>query len=197
MVVVLVVLAVMGGGAVAYAAHAISHASGPLPARGQMAALNNPGTVVADAARPTAFAGLPADVAPAAGATHRLLAANGITIYAWAHGSSGVCSQDNHGNGGCLSAFGQPISYIIADPDTLRSGAPVYVTGIVRDDVRSVDVIVNGAAAPARIQNNALYYELRDSTRGPDAIQAFHVTLSDGSHVTLAHDGALPSSLAK
>jgi len=177
---------------------AVSSSSGssfePVSAVQNMAALQDPSTLVLASSLPVGLTKLPDATLPDSTAVHALLSEGTYTAYAWIDGGR-VCAQDSNGNGGCLSQFVEPVAWNIGDPDELGSGAPLQVTGQVPDQVVGVDVIVNGVSHAAFIKNNALYYQLSDPTVYPDEIQGFVVRYSDGSSEKLAHDVVLPSSL--
>ncbi len=189
------VLVAAGSAASAYAISRTSRAALP-PAQSLVSSLADSATVVATSALPASFANIPTDSAPAAGSVHRLIAApNGGALYAWADRANRVCDQDSNGNGGCLGAFTNPISYFISDPDGLRTGSAPYVIGLAQDGVSSVSVSVDGKYSPAELKNNAFYLELPNASLTTEDVNGFRVTLADGSTETISHDGLLPPGL--
>lgn len=193
MVVLLAAIAVAAVGV--FRASASHIRSTRLPAQANMSALRDPATSVLPNAVPAALANLPGDVAPGAGAAHALLTKGAYAAYAWAAGNSRVCGQDTYGNGGCFTTFEAPFLWTVADPDKLGSGAPIYVTGFVPDNVTAMSIVVNGVSHPALVSHNAVYYELPDASLYPAAVQAFRVRFADGSEQVMAHESVLPASL--
>lgn len=159
-----------------------------LPAATNMAALQASATALM--VLPNDLGGVPGTLRPAAGSVHRLLARSGgmaVDLDAWLTPGGRVCTQNSRGSGGCFDAFapGEYFNATISDPDRVGAGAPVYVWGVVPDQVASVDVVVSGVRHPALVRDNAVFFELADASVGPDAVERFVVTLDGGVQQTI------------
>jgi hypothetical protein len=158
--------------------------SAALPARASMSALTN-----ADALHsiPAAAQGLPGDVAPTAGTVRALISnagASNVSIYAWPLGDGNrVCVSTSFGSGGCFNEFqkGEYFNVTESDPDTLGGGMPLVVWGVVPDEVISVTVVVLGTPYTALVRNNAVLFEMPDTSLAHAAIESFVVELADGT----------------
>jgi hypothetical protein len=69
----------------------------------------------------------------------------------------------------------------MSDPDQLGAGHPLYVWGVITNDVTRVDVIVSGVTHSAPVTNNAFVYVLADNTLGPEAVGGMVAHFADGS----------------
>jgi hypothetical protein len=188
-------IAAVAAGVTAFLASA-SSGSASISAQSNMAALSSNSTTVPNSALPSTISTLPDGYAPADGAAHLLLSQGGVAQYAWTNGSQ-VCHTDTNGNGGCLASFpSSGVDWVIANPGSLGS-TPMYVDGLVSDNVRAVSVVVNGNAEPATISNNALYYKLSNASFGPSDIKSLVVTFADGSQQTIDCSAPNPSSITK
>lgn len=124
-------------------------------------------------------------VAPATpGTVHRLLSnvgLSGFTLYAWRQpGSDSVCYVSTTAGGGCFAEFIGPFNISVTDYDRLGSGAPVTVSGPVRDDVVAIEVVVDGVKHYAVVENNAAFFEVPDSTALPSDIDRVTAKLRNG-----------------
>jgi hypothetical protein len=180
---ILAAAVIAGAGAVWAAASNDSNSS--VSAQSQIAALSTKAVAVSNTALPAIISSARSDLGSSEGAAHLLLSKNGVGQYAWTHGSE-ICHSDTNGNGGCFGSFPPSgVDWIIADPDGLGSGAPMYINGPVSDDVTAVSVVVDGAAYPATVSNNAMYYQLPSGTLGRSAIQSLVITHADGTKDTI------------
>lgn len=125
---------------------------------------------------------LPNDMQAAPGTVHRLMAEGKFTLYAWRRGASdGVCYVSTTAGGGCFGKWIGPFNVSITDFDRIGSGQPAVVSGLVRDDVVGVHIVVDGKTYDARLQNNVAFFELPAASSAPDAVERVTVTLVDGS----------------
>lgn len=158
-------------------------ANAPVPAMQAMSAMKRPQTRAVNV--PALVTGLPNDMVARPGTVHELLSSVGRTgnsFYAWRRGSTeGVCYVSTRAGGGCFDDFLGPFNASVTDFDRLGSGAPVVVSGPVRDDVIRVDVVVSGNTYQALIKNNVAFFELQDPEALPDAVERIIVTLADGT----------------
>jgi hypothetical protein len=88
-------------------------------------------------------------------------------IYAYPTTKGRVCFLITIGGGGCVTAA-DPSAWGIA----LNPGGSLAVYGLVPNTVRSVDVVVGGTSVPARIGQNAFFYEQQTLTDTPTALVA-------------------------
>ena len=114
-------------------------------------------------------------------------------IYAAPTAGGNVCYLVTAGPEGCATGFTQafPVGVMIFDPDALGDGASAAITGLVPNDVRSVTVIVNGVGHPARVANNAYFYQLPAGTAAsPDALL---IGYADGGALKMALPALAPA----
>jgi hypothetical protein len=109
-----------------------------------------------------------------------LMKESGTAIYAWETESGRVCYFVGYG-GSCDRGEAQtnPIAWIGLDG---AGKEPSSVGGLVRDGVKTVDVIVDGESVAARFGNNAFYAEVAPGRK----ITAIVATMDDGSQKTVA-----------
>lgn len=134
---------------------------------------------------PALVSRLPGDMAARPGTVRRLLSGVGksrFSLYAWpgANGES-VCYVSTGAGGGCFAEFLGPFNISITDFDQLGSGAPIIVSGPVRDDVVGVEIVVEGRSYQALVRNNVAFLELPDATSQPSDVERVTVTLNDGT----------------
>jgi hypothetical protein len=94
-------------------------------------------------------------------------------IYAAPTDRGNVCYYVTVGPETCPVGFTQdfPVDVTIFDRDEVGGGSPAAVTGLAPDDVTAITVVVAGVGHPARLDNNAYFYELADaSVRSPDSL---------------------------
>jgi hypothetical protein len=107
-----------------------------------------------------------------------------VSIYAWPKGEGErVCVETSFGSGGCFAKFlkGEFFNVTESDPDRVGHGTPLLVWGVVPDRVVGVTVVAQGRKYEATVKNNAVVFEMPDSSLGYSAIASFIVQLSDGS----------------
>jgi hypothetical protein len=161
-----------------------------LPARASMSGVANGATLPSI---PAAMRGLPDDVAPTEGTVRTLVSdagANNVSIYAWPLGDGNrVCLSTSYGSGGCFNEFreGEYFNVTESDPDRVGAGIPLLVWGVVPDDVVGVTVMVLGKPHTALVRNNAVLFEMPDSTLPHSAIGSFVVQLADGTEQVIAN----------
>jgi len=147
-----------------------------------MSAMNKATTRVV--ATPALVSRLPGEMAARPGTVHRLLSGVGksrFSLYAWpgANGES-VCYVSTGAGGGCFAEFLGPFNISITDFDQLGSGAPLVVSGPVRDDVVGVEIIIEGQAYTALVRNNVAFFEAPDARSQPTDVERVTVMLKDG-----------------
>jgi hypothetical protein len=133
---------------------------------------------------PAAVERLPANMLPERGTVHKLvsdLGEHGFSLYAWRGEGGSVCYVSTSAGGGCFAEFLGPFDISITDFDRLGSGAPVTVSGPVRDDVVGIEVMVAGKKYEALVENNVAFFELPDAEDLPSAIQGVTALLEDGT----------------
>jgi hypothetical protein len=103
------------------------------------------------------------------------------SLYAFPTDKGNVCFIFTGGPvAGCVPSFGGQVAvpYSTIDPDQDFSGQGTEVFGLAPDSVRSIKVLVNGDEYPARLDNNAYFYQLQDGAAFPSALE---VTYDDGT----------------
>jgi hypothetical protein len=127
---------------------------------------------------------LPADMIPSPGSVHELMSnvgTSGFSLYAWKGEGESVCYVSTRAGGGCFAKFLGPFNVSITDFDRLGSGAPVTVSGPVRDDVVGIDVVAGGKTYHALVQSNAAFFEVPDASALPGEIEQITARLRDGT----------------
>lgn len=91
------------------------------------------------------------------------------------------CGELTDFAGGCLAALpaNVPLDPIAGDPDG-PGGEGAIVWGVTRNDVRRVEVVVDGRRRDAVLGRNAYFFELGDASRPASAMSAVVATLADG-----------------
>lgn len=106
-------------------------------------------------------------------------------IYAAPTERGNVCYLVTGGPETCPTGFTQasPVDTMIFDRDEVGRGHPAAVAGLVPDDVSSVTVVVGGVGHPARMGDNAYFYELADpAASSPESLL---VRYRDGTSLTV------------
>jgi hypothetical protein len=108
------------------------------------------------------------------------------SIYFFRTDTGGTCAGLTGLSAGCYTQLpvGVHADSTLADPDYLGTGDPAIVWGITRNDVKSVDVILNGTARPAVTGNNAYFFEAPDATTPLSAFTEIRVTLQSGAEIS-------------
>jgi hypothetical protein len=149
-----------------------------------IAALHRPGTALPGIPRLATRLG--SDFAPAPGTVHEL---GGGLIQAWEHQGQ-VCYMSTKMSGGCFGQFLSPVNATLGDPDEFGSGQPSFVYGIVADDVRRLEVVLDdGRRLAAPLTGNAFDVELPADAApwnvvGERLVLADGQTLLDDEHVS-------------
>jgi hypothetical protein len=94
-------------------------------------------------------------------------------IYAAPTNRGNVCYFVTVGPETCPAGFTQdfPVDVMIFDRDEVGGGSPAAVAGLVPNDVAAVTVVVAGVGHPARLDNNAYFYELPNAEfRSPESL---------------------------
>jgi hypothetical protein len=107
------------------------------------------------------------------------------SIYAAPTERGNVCYLVTSGPETCPAGFTQafPVDVMVFDRDEVGRGSPAAVAGLVPNDVAGVTVMVDGAGHPARIDNNAYFYELGDATAvSPESLV---IRYRDGTSLTM------------
>jgi hypothetical protein len=125
---------------------------------------------------------------PSLRSSRRLLADVGSwhgAIYAAPTERGNVCYLVTGGPETCPAGFSQmsPVDVMVFDRDELRRGSPAAVAGLAPNDVAGVTVVVEGTGHPARIDNNAYFYELYDPTAGSP--ESLVIRYRDGTSLTM------------
>ena len=105
----------------------------------------------------------------------------GASLYAWPTTKGRVCYVLTGAAATCEGDFTEahPFGSGFFDRDELGSGEPGGVLGLVPDDVVSVDIVTASETYSTQVVNNALFFQLPDSTIvAPTALIAHY---SDGT----------------
>jgi hypothetical protein len=104
----------------------------------------------------------------------------GAAVYAWETESGRVCYLASYA-GSCDRGEAQagPIVWVAGNGE---GKVPSWVGGLVRDGVKTIDVIVDGEPVPAKFENNAFYAEIAPGHKAT----AIVATMDDGSQRTVA-----------
>lgn len=96
-----------------------------------------------------------------------------------------ICEGLTQFSSGCLEGLPPDVAVTAtaADPDGDNRGEAPLVWGIARNEVKSVDVIVQGQAHPATLANNAYFYELPNNTMLASDITDVVAHLAGGNSV--------------
>ena len=157
-------------------------ASGLVPAAQGMSAVTDADTVVSGL--PPVVKRLSVDIIPSPGSVHELMSnvgTSGFSLYAWRGEGESVCYVSTRAGGGCFAKFLGPFNVSITDFDRLGSGAPVTVSGPVRDDVVGIDIVAGGNTYHALVRGNVAFFELPDATALPAEIEKITARLRDGT----------------
>lgn len=120
------------------------------------------------------------------------------SLYAVPTETGDVCLILTEGGGvGCASAKSfnaeDPVSWGQTDPDVVGEGEPIFVHGLILDDVVRVDVIDNtGELHGAFVRNNAFFFQYDRPDRWTRAVI---LTYRDGSSQEVALPGEPPPGL--
>jgi hypothetical protein len=94
-------------------------------------------------------------------------------IYAAPTDRGNVCYFVTVGPETCPAGFTQdfPVDVMIFDRDEVGGGSPAAVAGLAPNDVAAVTVVVAGVGHPARLDNNAYFYERANAAvRSPESL---------------------------
>lgn len=99
-----------------------------------------------------------------------------------------ICAGLTGFSSGCLEGLPAdvPLTAIAADPDRSGTGEAPLVWGIARNDVKSVDVIVDGSPYPAVMGDNAYFFQLGDAGASAGSIQTVVAHLAGGRSVSVS-----------
>jgi hypothetical protein len=117
--------------------------------------------------------------------TERLLldkpSALGLEVYGFATTSGRVCEIVPGIMAGCDKGSVQtdPVVWMSGGP----VGGPAIITGIARDGVKSVSVVIDGKSQPASLANNTFYREIPLDELSK--VTSLVVTMKDSSEVTI------------
>jgi hypothetical protein len=107
------------------------------------------------------------------------------SIYAAPTERGNVCYLVTGGPETCPARFSQasPVDVMVFDRDEVGRGSPAAVAGLVPNDVAGITVVVDGVGHPARIDDNAYFYELEDATASSP--ESLLVRYRDGTSLTM------------
>lgn len=99
-----------------------------------------------------------------------------------------VCGGLTEFASGCLEGLplDSPATSMAGDLDATGAGEAPVIWGVARDEVRSIDVVVDRTSHRAVLGGNVYFFQLPDNTMSEHAITAIRATLASGKVVEIS-----------